>query len=91
MWVVLANAFNPRIQETETFTAQSWKLAWCTVRVPGKPKLHSEILSLKKEGKKKKDRKKEKKRKNNKAKTEQTKENKQQQQNFREQKLSLKL
>ena len=59
MWVVLANAFNPRIQETETFTAQSWKLAWCTVRVPGKPKLHSEILSLKKkEGKKKKDRKK---------------------------------
>ena len=48
MWVVLANAFNPRIQETETFTAQSRKLAWCTVRVPGKPKLHSEILSLKK-------------------------------------------
>ena len=56
-WVVLVHAFNPSIQEAETFTAQSWKLAWCTERVPGQSKLHRETLSLKKKKKKKKERK----------------------------------
>jgi hypothetical protein len=48
---MMTYAYNPSTQEAEADESQSSKPAWSSQQVPDQPRLHSEILSLKRKKK----------------------------------------